>query len=441
MHRRTQYGALSILFSFVLSACALAGGALPGRETGEAAPAVLDTPAVANTPGPDPAATPAPLATVSDCCPGNARWAPPGFVQEGRFLDVNDLWSSPSRQVFVSTLNGVFTLQGGNWVQLWDGIAGHILGQDSRGRLWVVSGEEGETVTAVGSTGNSTFGADAGWEPLPAPDYLSPQRVDPLAGEADGRVWLATGRDELRTFDPRQGRWSTLSHADLGFPDLAEEGYQGYFLSDVVISGAGRVWVGACIGMGEVLSGAGVSRLSEGVWQPIQHTTAEKACVLDMEVDAEGNAYVGAHDRILTYKPSTGNWWVMFYPGAGDPGISLVTRIDLDPSGQPWVEVMKYSHASPQGGFDYFAFDQRRGWQTLLQDQDLAPYEVVFSPGGVAHLSRGPRLYRWANLQLEEIAFTGGAETRLAVDENGNLYALLPESGYAGLWKWAGATE
>lgn len=130
-----------------------------------------------------------------------------------------------------------------------------VQGIDTQGRVWVILEGE-EAIAAYDPAGRwTTFGPEKGWAVPPPLDYLSPGYGDGLVTDAAGRVWLATGRDDLRRFDPETLTWSSLTATDLGLDPPEEEGYQSHFLTDVEMAEGQELWVGDCIGMGKTCRG------------------------------------------------------------------------------------------------------------------------------------------------------------------------------------------
>ena len=76
------------------------------------------------------------------------------------------------------------------------------MGADTDGNIWVIMNDE----SAIGfydSTGSwEIYGAEHGWTTPDEVEYLSPGYGDGLVTDAQGGIWLATGRDYVRRFDP-----------------------------------------------------------------------------------------------------------------------------------------------------------------------------------------------------------------------------------------------
>jgi streptogramin lyase len=230
----------------------------------------------------------------------------------------------------------------------------------------------------------------------------------------EGQVWLATGRDDLRRFDPQSQTWETFNAVDLGFKPLEDEGYQGHFLSDVELSRNQKVWVGDCIGVGEGLSGQGIRWSHEGFWFDAPFTQGE--CVLDIEIDSLGRMWVSGFDALLQYDPNTNAWTRISLPNYERR--QLVAEITLDKNDNPWVEIMRYGGASPLGQVARFH---------LQDDEWIRDYEGWFSSlalggDGVAWICSEGSVYRLENGEVEDIFNIPGNQCQVIIDGNGRIW-------------------
>ncbi len=343
--------------------------------------------------------------------------------------EINNMWASPQGELWLAGTNGVFAYAAGQWRQLSSLQAAYLLGSDAGGRVWVLA-EETETIAAYDGAGWRVYGSAEGWSALPDGDYLSPGLGDGLATDPDGGIWLATGSDELRHLDPATEKWEFLTAEQIGFAP-ADPNYQGHFLSDVELSQSGSVWVGNCIGEGEGLRGEGVRWYKRGQWTDASDTANQ--CVLDIEKDAIGRMWVGGFNELLQYDPRTGEW-ARFPLPAWDRS-QLVTLLDIDPAGNPWVKILR------QGGASWYGAEARYHLKddewVLDLDDAWDPDSLAFSADGRAWLCAGGTVYEFGDGQAEQIAqLAVGEYCQVVVDGSGRVWV----GGRGGLW-WLDATQ
>ena len=259
--------------------------------------------------------------------------------------EIRSLWVDPCVQLWIASEAGIFVDQDGDWDMLYQGSVENLLGADTNGIVWAIL--DGETKIASYDLSQTwqVFGAEHEWTIPSEIEYLSPGYGDGLITDPQGRLWLATGRDDVRVFDPESLTWEVLSATDLGFTPVSGDGYQGHFLTDVELSRTQKVWVADCIGEGESLKGQGICWTDGESWFAALDTDAE--CIQDIEIDASGKMWVGGFDALLMYDPDLGYWTRYSLPPWDRR--QLVTGIDLDENGAPWVEILQYGGAGPLG--------------------------------------------------------------------------------------------
>ncbi len=438
MHRWMRGIAAWALMGLML-ACSLGGGPTPTKSVplSEAQPTALPEPTEKQ---PDPTALPKPTAAKPTQTPAEntptataAENTGPftALLKDGKPLKgITDLWVSPEGEVWVSAASGVFVASEQEWVEQLDTPADAILGADSRGWVWVVL--EGGTVMGALAPGEWIFYGEAeGWLPLPEPEYLSPGLADEIVEGPEGDLWLATGMDEVRRFSRANNRWTVLDHRALNFPEQDTSGYQGYFLTDVSVSGAGKVWVGGCVGKGEGMEGAGIARYSNGEWNPI--LAAEGACVLDMAVDRQGTAYAGTYDVLLRYNPNSGSWGKEYFPD-GINRTYLVRRVAVDPQDRPWMAAWRRGGASLEGSTVIFHLERNYGWMRVYETTGAVPSSWAILPDDAGYLSAGGQVLLWKKRTLSEVGELRAGFVRLAVDGKGRLFAAALGGEDEGLW-------
>jgi hypothetical protein len=306
--------------------------------------------------------------------------------------------------------------------RVYDGASLRVQGMDDEGRIWVIL--DGETAIAAytSSGGWSVYGADQGWTTPPPHEYHSPGYGDGLVTDLQGKVWLATGRNDLRQFDPQTDTWRSLTATDIGYDPPEEEGYQGHFLSDVALSENGMVWVGDCIGMGETIKGQGIRWFDGENWFETPYTEGE--CVQDMEMAPDGRMWVSGFDALHFYDPSTSSWSSIPLPPWERR--QLVVDLSLGSDDSPWVEIMRYGGASAYGAV---ARVHLEGEEWVL-DFDLEFSNLAFSGDGGAWLCSYGAIYKIEGGQAEEMENIAGMECLIAVDGANRLWV----AGQSELW-------
>jgi hypothetical protein len=352
------------------------------------------------------------------------QYAPPERLE--RFDTMTDLWTDASGTIWAGTAENLFQVIDDRPELSLQGPVMRFIGQSTGVRLWALLAG-GDFNGELDDEGWYAWGPQDGWrQPFPQPISLSPGVQDGIIEGPDGRLWLATGMDELRVYDPQDFRWSTLSHADLGFPDPAVNS-QGIFLTDVVISDAGRVWAGACEARDDTLAGLGVARLAEdGTWGVIPHTVDDSNCVMDMELNQGGVVLVGSYGGLLVYDPMSGNWEKEPIPGL--PGARyLVNRLDYDPLGNLWVEVVDPAPDSPYTSRTVLIRKPGGEWSKVLGPGGPDSYDIAFAADGTGYLTVSSTLLYWEDGYAREIGTLESRDIRLAVDGTGQAYAAAVE--------------
>lgn len=345
--------------------------------------------------------------------------------------DITDLWTAPDGRLWAASTDGIHIQSGAGWEHILAGVSvWKIAGAGKDGTVWVLP--EGAASIFACSAGKCTeYGSKQGWEPFPESQYLSPSIMDGIVQSPDGQLWLVTGLDDLRRFNPSSGRWEKFAAARIGFPAYDNPDYQGYYLTDAILSGSGKIWVGSCIGEGETLEGRGVVRFSDGSWNRID--AVKNACVMDMEVDPDGNAYVGDFDQLHRYSPVSGNWKSEALPSYDRR--QLVERIDMDASGRLWVEVRRMGGASSFGGTALYLFQESSGWDPVYDPGETVSFDFAAAPGGEVYFSSNGQVIRWRDHRLEEMGNLEGTGVLLAVDGYGVAWAAVTGGTDSGLWK------
>ncbi len=411
---------LLTLSALLAVACLVPGGLL--SRAGEPSP---------NAPPPLPSVMPptsAPTPSPTSAEP-QLRYTRIGMAEglpEGAW---KSLLTLPDGSLLLAGTPGVFRSHQEQWNGLVLGDAGPILGTDAAGRTWVLL-QNGTQAAYYRQEEWQIFKERHGWLPPPELAAPSPGWGDTLAGDSSGRLWLATGMDELRYFDPQYNRWYTYHPNDIGFPWKKVPGWQGTFITDTLISKAGALWVSGCRGEGVNLSGIGITRLIGGDWKPAERL--QDVCILDLEVDGQGKVYAGALDALMIYDPANDTWQRVTPPSYD--GRQTVASIDLDAAGRAWVEVWRSDGSNLQGRTARFHLVEG-SWVVDLLPRSFQPAGITFGLDGGAWLCSAGALYRMTPQGAEEWGRLQVASCTPAVDGAGRVWVLGRDGPGAGVYR------
>ena len=338
------------------------------------------------------------------------------------------LWVDPQGSLWVSGSQGVYRRDDDGWLALYTSPAGQILGQDDIGRVWVLL-DEGNQIAAYRDGNWLLYGPERGWQPAAWGGYLSRGFGDGLVTDDQGRLWLATGGDDLRRLDPTNGLWTRLTARQIGYQPPQEEGYQGHFLTDVVRSDSGKIWIANCIGIGESLAGQGIRRFDGQNWQDTSFT--EDDCIFDLEVGARGVVWAGAVDALLQYSPITGSWSRIELPLWGR--FQVVVDVTLDEQGRPWVELLRAGGASLDGGAARYYLDGNT-WIPVFELSEWQPNTLALAGEGTAWLFLDGMLYYYSSDGLQEVAPVPAQYADLVLDGSGRLWIARMLAADGQLW-------
>ncbi|NMB89230.1 MAG: hypothetical protein GYA17_12795 [Chloroflexi bacterium] len=396
------------------------------RPATQTPPAATDTPAIQPSPSPLVLPTSTASANLSTSNPFHRVRPDEGLP----FSDVSGLLVDNNGWVWVSGNQGVYVYNQSRWKTLQTEAGGAFLGVDAVGRVWTLS-SDGSQVIAFGGDERRAYATAQGWTSLPAKEYLSPGFGDGLANDANNRVWLATGLNEVRRFDPQTGGWRRFTASDLGFLPPQEEGYQGHFLTDVLLSNAGKIWVSDCVAQGELLYGMGIHYFDGQRWWEI--SSVKDDCIFDLEMDAQGRVWAGANNALLQYDPATGSWQRFALPDWSRH--QFVLHVDLDPEGNPWVELLRSGAASIYGATARYHMLAGE-WVLDYEPDTYSPSHIAFGPEGDTWLCAEGGVYHLANGEKEQIAQFTGRDCLIAVDHQGQVWVAIPSGRDAGVWWW-----
>jgi hypothetical protein len=345
-------------------------------------------------------------------------------------MALSGLWAAPDGMVWFGSDQGMYRGDGNRWDVISGKPVSALLGSDEAGRAWVLF-ENGAAIGYYQDEGWKFFNRQSGWEPLAEPAYLSPGPEDSLLTGGDGRLWLATGGGELRRFDPQDGRWTAVTAEAMGLP-AADPDYQGYFITSTAKLKDGSVLAGICAGEGESFKPVGVSRLRDGQWK-IMESTGED-CALDMETSPDGTVWAGGFNALLELCPGCDTWKHIPLPAYERE--QLIQSVEIDPQGDPWVEVMRYGGASAYGEVARYAL-KGGDWVSVYGPAPYGSTALAFGAGS-SYLEAGGVLYRREGGAMQEVARLerGEGNYRMVVDGSGLLWIARLGDPNGGLWKY-----
>ena len=341
---------------------------------------------------------------------------------------IKSLWGDSQGRLWLSGSQGIYRREGEEWIGMYPSSAGQILGQDDIGRVWLLL-DDGAQIAAWRDGDWTVYDAKRGWQPVEGGGYLSRGFGDGLVMDEAGRLWLATGGDDLRRLDPANGLWSSLTARQIGFDPPLEEGYQGHFLTDVALSDSGKLWVADCIGVGEGLDGQGIRRYNGQDWLNTEFTQDD--CIFDLEVGKRGDVWAGAVDALLKYSPITGSWSRIQLPIWGR--FQVVVDVTLDDEGRPWIELLRAGGASLDGGAACFYLDGNE-WVPVIELPQWQPYTVVQAEEGQAWVFLSGMLYHYSSDGLQEISSLPAQYVDMVLDGDGRLWVARLGTDDGQLW-------
>ncbi len=434
MHPIKSNGVLYfIIFTLVISIGLIFSACSPANDQGSTLNQIelSDTPqASPPTLTPAPASieeipSPTPLPPTATSPPPTPTATPSGGLHQASGLvagEINNLWVDGGGQLWVASEAGVLVFNDNEWDVRSSEPADRILGADSDGHIWVIMNDE-SAIGVYDSSGSwEIYGSEQGWTIPAEVEYLSPGYGDGLITDPQGGLWLATGRDDVRRFDPESQTWEVFQATEIGYNPVSGDEYQGHFLVDVELSRSQKVWVGDCIGEGVDIKGQGIRWTDGESWFEAPDTLGE--CVQDIEIDANGKMWVGGFDSLLMYDPNAGFW--TRYPLPPWDRRQLVTDITLDQSGNPWIEVMQYGGAGPLGAMVRYHLvvgewvKDFEGWFSSL----------AFGENEVAWLCSEGTIYRLENGHIEDKGEIPGSECEIVIDGTGRVWV----TNYTDLW-------
>jgi ligand-binding sensor domain-containing protein len=346
---------------------------------------------------------------------------PPGTIVSG-------VWVLPDGTPWIYGDTGIYSIDKNGQVKLmFDRPVWDLQGVDQSGRVWAL-GESYKFIAAYDGQDWQVYGPDQGWDGLPDRPYLSQGKGNGLARDPQGRIWIATGADMVRLYEPETNAWRSLSSVQLGFPPYQNSDYQGYFLTDTLISETGKIWVSACIGEGEVLRPFGIWHSDGNRW--LELNAANQDCVLDMVAGSDGVIWVGGFDGLLKYDPQTGSWTRIALPPYDRR--QIVSRIIINPTtGLPWIQVIRYGGASIYGSLAYYHLNTS-GWVVDMESPSFSEFGPAFEPDGTAWMCGDGQVMKSDGTVLTVVAKLNLTNCQIAIDGADRVWAV--GSDQSALW-------
>jgi streptogramin lyase len=337
-----------------------------------------------------------------------------------------DLWIDLQGNLWAATEAGLYVEWYGGFTLIYEQPLTQVVGlQEDPYTVWAL-GADGATIHAFRGETWTVYGPAEGWDPLPG-EVSSDEPTVP----SDGVIWLATGADDLRRFDPATGTWSSLRATDLGFAP-ADPDYQGHFLTDTVVLPDGSLWIADCIGLGEGFDGQGVRLLQTGAWAAVPGT--EGQCIFELATDAAGRVWIGGEEALLTHDPVTGAWTELPLPPW--ERAQYITDLVFDPSGEPWVGLLRCGPACCDTFLLYA--HQAEGWREVRATTAEALYlipSVAFGPDGTPWTCSLGEVMRWPGGVGETIGQIGYGRCEIIADDAGTLWIAILDQPGGGLWQ------
>ena len=302
-----------------------------------------------------------------------------------------------------------------------------FLAADLSGQVWIIGGG-GEFMAAYDGQAWQIYGPEQGWGGLPDRPYLSPGVGSGLTQDPQGLIWLATGTDTLRVYEPAADTWQELDVAQLGFSPYDNQDYQGYFTTDTLVSGSGDAWVSACIGEGEVLQPFGIWYNTGGPWLELEGTGQD--CILDMATGTDGVIWAGGFDSLMQYGHRQDSWTRIPLPEFDRR--QIVSRILINPTtGLPWIQVVRYGGASIYGSLAYYHLNPS-GWVLDMESPSFSDIGTAFEPDGTAWMCGDGQVMKSDGTVLNEVAKLNLIDCQITIDGAGRVWVVGVDQ--ADLW-------
>jgi len=369
---------------------------------------------------PQPESSPTPLQNGSLQSLMRTESAPQGQLAAEWQADNGDLWTTSNM--------GIYRYQAGHWQKVLELNAGQILGADKAGRIWIVL-ENGSRIVAIKDLKVTIYGSDQGWSPLLQRSPYLRGFGDGLVTDDKGRVWVATGQDDLRRFDPVSNRWEKFNSNQIGLKPAVELKMETNLITDVLLAKDGTIWVSSCSTSMQSVAGQTVQAFNGQQWHPILETADQ--CVFDMESDSAGNIWVGGFDQLMFYNAANKSWKNTALPPFERR--QLVFSVDIDAAQRPWVEVGLGGGASLWGATIRYHLEGTQ-WVEDYAPKGFMLTDLAFSPEGDVWLCAEGAVEHYKEGKMQHLAQLDTYDCTVAAGKQGLVFVAARDGKDAGIW-------
>lgn len=243
-----------------------------------------------------------------------------------------------------------------------------IIGVDNAGTIWLLVGNDNDTIFALDQTGTQrSFSAASGWLPLVG-------TARDLVQDANGDIWLSTNED-VRRFDGTQ--WTIYTREALGMaaPSMEDVGVLFHLAYSPLTQ---TVWVGECDWVGPGPIGGGGVRWFDGTLWHGSDSPVARGCSLDIVEGNNGRIWVALNAQLWQFHPADSSWEQFLAPESSDElRIGYIEKLLLDSQNNPWPLFSLCGGASCQVAFAQYRL--RDGEWTQFGDAFIDPPLLVFN--------------------------------------------------------------
>lgn len=303
---------------------------------------------------------------------------------------------------------------------------------DDGGRLWVLR-QDTSAIVAWQDGQWITYDADSGWTSIYSFDemsWLAPASWS-VYSDTSGAIWLPLTRD-VRAFDGT--RWSLYTLEDMDFP-LPEEDDIGIIHSLAMREGGAEIWIGGCYYSGPgPMGGQGVRWFDGKTWYGVEAPVGS-TCVSALDVDSEGNVWLGAYRVIWRYEYAGQSWTSYRLPDTLliDYSFAYPLQLIVDHVGDVWAIMQMCGGASCSGAAHLYRIHNEE-WSLIFESQDsfMPLKQLAMDGGGQVWLFWDGMVYQFEEESVKQVAIIGARSIDVSAD--GVLWVLEENKDGANLW-------